>query len=235
MTPRRPLGPWVWFAIGLAALGLMVAWLASGSGQLPDDSATGARLIHGVVLAALIGAGLINGRRMGFKGALGSAFAWLAIGAGLVLAYSYRFEAQRAWDRIRAELVPGSVQVAGTRAINLRRANDGHFYVEAQVNGVPVRFMIDTGASHTVLDPRDAERVGFRLGRLSYLERLRTANGVVRAAPATVSRLDFGPIGFTDVRLLVNGVPIGTSLIGIETLQRFKSWRVADDRLTLEY
>jgi aspartyl protease family protein len=235
MTPRRPLSPWVWFAIGLAALGLMVAWLASGSGHLPDDSATGARLVHGVVLAALIGAGLIHGRRMGFKGAMGSAFAWLAIGAGLVLAYSYRFEAERAWNRIRAELVPGSVQVAGTRAIKLRRANDGHFYVEAKVNGVPVRFMIDTGASSTVLDPRDAERVGLRLARLTFHQRLRTANGVVRAAPATVSRLDFGPVGFADVRLLVNGAAIGTSLIGIETLQRFKSWRVADDRLTLEY
>lgn len=235
MTPRRPLGPWTWFAIGLAALGLMVLWLASGSGQLPDDSATGARLFHGVVLTALIGAGLIHGRRMGLKGMLGAACAWLAIGAGLVLAYSYRFEAERAWNRIRAELVPGNVQVAGARAINLRRANDGHFYVEAQVNDVPVRFMIDTGASNTVLDPRDAERAGFRLDRLAFHQRLRTANGTVRAAVVTASRLDFGPIGFADVRVLVNGVPIGTSLVGIETLQRFKSWRVAEDRLTLEY
>jgi aspartyl protease family protein len=235
MTPRRPLTPWVWFAIGLAALGLMVAWLASGSGQLPDDSVTGARLVHGVVLAALIGAGLIHSRRMGFKGAVGSAFAWLAIGAALVLAYSYRFEAEQAWQRIQAELAPGRVQIAGERTISLRRASDGHFYVEAKVNGVPVRFMIDTGASSTVLDPRDAERAGFRMGHLAFHQRLRTANGTVRAAVVTASRLDFGPIGFADVRHLVNGAAIGTSLMGIETLQRFKSWRVADDRLTLEY
>ena len=84
------------------------------------------------------------------------------------------------------------------------------------------------GADDIIPLPCNPESIAIGFG-------LRTANGVVRAAPATVSRLDFGPIGFTDVRLLVNDVPIGTSLIGIETLQRFKSWRVAEDRLTLEY
>jgi clan AA aspartic protease (TIGR02281 family) len=73
------------------------------------------------------------------------------------------------------------------------------------------------------------------MGHLAFHQRLRTANGTVRAAVVTASRLDFGPIGFADVRHLVNGAAIGTSLMGIETLQRFKSWRVADDRLTLEY
>lgn len=235
MTPRRPLSPWVWFAILLAALGVLVAWLASGSGRLPEDSAGGARIVHGVVLAAVIGAGLIHGRRMGFKGALGAAFAWLAIGAALVLAYSFRFEAENAWNRLRTELVPGTAMVAGERAMAIRRAADGHFYMEARVNGVPVRFMVDTGASATILDPRDAERAGFSSRRLSFYERFRTANGTVSAAPITVSRLDFGPVAFSDVRMFVNGAAIGTSLVGLSMLDRFRSWNVAGDTLTLRY
>ncbi|MFM2128997.1 MAG: hypothetical protein RL477_543, partial [Pseudomonadota bacterium] len=71
--------------------------------------------------------------------------------------------------------------------------------------------------------------------RLSYYQRLRTANGVVRAAPVTAARLDFGPVGFADAPMLVNGAPIGTSLLGINTLSRFRGWRVERDRLVLEY
>lgn len=235
MPPRRPLGPWTWFFILLAALAALVAWFAvdgPGPARLNDD---GPRLVYLVLLAALIGSGLIHGRRLRWQGALGAAFVWIAIGAALVLAWSFRFEAADAWRRIKGELLPGQVMVAGARAIEVRRAGDGHFYIDARVNGVPLRFLVDTGASTTVLDPADAMRVGFNLERLSFYERLRTANGTVRAAPVTAARLDFGPFAIVDARLLVNGAPIGTSLLGINTLSRFKGWRVEREKLILEY
>ncbi len=235
MRPRRPLGPWTWFFILLAALAALVAWLATGSGSIANFNGDGPRLVYLVLLGALIGAGLIHGRRLRWQGALGAAFAWLAIGAVLVLAYSFRFEAEDAWRRIKGELVPGQAMVAGERAIEVRRARDGHFYIDARVNGVPVRFLVDTGATSTVLDPRDAERAGFNLQRLSFYQRLRTANGVVRAAPVTAARLDFGPTGFADAAMLVNGARIGTSLLGINTLNKFRGWRAERDRLVLEY
>jgi aspartyl protease family protein len=238
MLPRRPhprfLGPWAWFFILLAALGALVAWLASGSGRLPDDHAGGARLLQGVLLAALIGAGILHGRRMGLKTTLGAAFIWLALGAGLVLAYSYRFEAERAWNRITAELVPDRIRAA-QGAIRVRRADDGHFYMRVLVNGTEVRFMVDTGATTTVLDPRDAARVGFDPRQLRFNETFRTANGTVRGARVSLARIAFGPVEFRDVRASVNGAPLGTSLLGISTLERFRAWRVEDGTLTLEY
>lgn len=233
MTPRR-LGPFAWFVILAIALGALVAWLAASTGDLPDAHAGGPQLVHGVALAALIGAGLIHGRRLGFKGALGAAFAWLAIGAGLVLAYSYRFEAARAWNRIASELVPGrAITTHGT--LTVRRAADGHFYIRTRVNGVDIRFLVDTGATSTVLDPRDAARVGLDPRRLSFSQTFRTANGIVRGAPVTLARVEIGQVMLRDVRASVNEVGLGSSLLGISTLKRFRRWRVEDGTLTLEY
>jgi aspartyl protease family protein len=233
--PRpRFLGPWAWFFVLLAALGGLVLWLASGSGRLPDDHAGGARLVQGVVLAALIGAGIVHGRRMGLKSTLGAAFIWLALGAGLVLAYSFRFEAERAWNRIAVELVPDRIRAA-QGAIRVRRSDDGHFYMRAMVNHVEVRFLVDTGATTTVLDPRDAVRVGLDPRKLSFNESFRTANGMVRGARVSLARVAFGPVEFRDVRASVNGAPLGTSLLGISTLERFRAWRVEDGTLSLEY
>lgn len=236
-SPRlrsRFLGPWAWFFILLAARGGLLAWLASGSGRLPDDHAEGARLLQGVLLAALIGAGVIHGRHMGLKTTLGAAFIWLALGAGLVLAYSYRFEAERVWNHLAAELVPDRIRTA-QGAIRVRRADDGHFYMRALVNGVEVRFLVDTGATTTVLDPRDAARVGFDPGQLSFSETFRTANGTVRGARVSLAQVELGPVTLRDVRASVNGAPLGTSLLGISTLERFRAWRVEDGTLTLEY
>ncbi|MCZ6496346.1 MAG: TIGR02281 family clan AA aspartic protease [Alphaproteobacteria bacterium] len=226
---------WIWFAIFAGGLTAMVLWLAAERGGLPDDAAGGSRIIQGIVLAAVIAAGLVHGRRIGFKGALGAGFAWIAIGAALVLGYSYRFEGLRAWQRIAGEIVPAATMRAGPRSFAVRRAADGHFYIRAEVNGTSIRFLVDTGASTTVLGPRDAARVGIDPARLSFTQRFRTANGIVRGAPVILARFKIGPVRFRDVRASVNEVPLGGPLLGISTLKLFKSWKVEDDRLTLSY
>ena len=226
---------WIWFAIIAGGLTAVVLWLAAERGGLPDDPVGGSRIIQGVVLAALIGAGLIHGRRLGFKGALGAAFARIAIGALLVLGYSYRFEFQDAWQRIAGEVVPAATIRTGPRSFAIRRADDGHFYIRGQVNGTSIRFLVDTGATTTVLGPRDAARIGIDPSRLSFTQRFRTANGLVRGAPVTLPSLTIGPVRFRDVRASVNEVPLGGPLLGISTLKLFKSWKVEDDRLTLSY
>lgn len=231
---RKP-SYWIWLAAIAGALTAVVLWLAAERGGVPDDPATGSRIIQGIVLVAVIAAGLVHGRRVGFKGAVGAASAWLAIGAVLVLGYSYRFEFQDAWHRIAGEVVPDAAQRSGARSLAVRRADDGHFYIRAEVNGTPIRFLVDTGATTTVLGPRDAARVGMNVGGLAFTQSFRTANGMVRGAPVRLKTLAIGPLTFRDVRASVNEVPRGAPLLGISTLRLFKSWRVENDRLTLTY
>lgn len=55
----------------------------------------------------------------------------------------------------------------GYADVTLERAADGHFYVDAQVNGAAVRFLVDTGASSLVLTQADAQRAGIGAGDFS--------------------------------------------------------------------
>lgn len=231
---RRP-SYWIWLALIAGALTAVVLWMAADRGGVPGDPATGSRIIQGVVLVAVIAAGLVHGRRVGFKGTIGALSAWLAIGAVLVLGYSYRFEFEDAWHRIKGEVVPDSVVRTGAQALTVRRSVDGHFYIRAEVNGTPIRFLVDTGATTTVLGPRDATRIGIDPKGLSFTQRFRTANGMVRGAAVTLDSLAIGPLTFRNVRASVNEVPLGGPLLGISTLRLFKSWRVENDRLTLTY
>ena len=136
------------------------------------------------------------------------------------------------WEDIRQTVRPTQSVVSDTR-IELPRAPDGHYYLTAQVEGTPVRFVVDTGASQIVLSRNDAKRAGIDTGDLVYTGRARTANGTVRTAPVRLDRLAIGPIEDRDVRAVVNEGAMDGSLLGMEYLRRFSSVEIADDRLVL--
>ena len=62
------------------------------------------------------------------------------------------------------------------------RSADGHYYLTMEVNGAPIRFVVDTGATELVLSRADAERAGIDTGGLIYSGRAFTANGMVETA-----------------------------------------------------
>ena len=49
-----------------------------------------------------------------------------------------------------------------SRSMTLRAGRNGHFMLDARVDGTPVRFLVDTGASAIILRPEDAKRIGLR-------------------------------------------------------------------------
>lgn len=110
----------------------------------------------------------------------------------------------------------------------------GHFLVEAVVNGVPIDFMIDTGASHVVLTLEDARKLGLS-GNLNFTQRFQSANGVVRAAPVELRELRIGQFQLYDLEASVNGGPLPISLLGMSFLERLRSYEVARGRLTLRW
>jgi clan AA aspartic protease (TIGR02281 family) len=108
----------------------------------------------------------------------------------------------------------------------------GHFLVEAVVNGVPIDFLVDTGASHVVLTPQDARRLGFTANHLEFTQEFQSANGTVRAAPV---ELRIGQFSLFDLEASVNGGPLPISLLGMSFLQRLSSYEVARGRLILRW
>ena len=111
---------------------------------------------------------------------------------------------------------------------------DGHYYLTAEVNGTPVRFVVDTGATDVVLTQRDAERAGINTDELAYIGMARTANGTVATAPVRLESLTLGPIHDSNLRAVVNRGEMDTSLMGMAYLTRFARVSFTQDRLTLE-
>src|SRR5687768_5558672 len=72
----------------------------------------------------------------------------------------------------------------GLASQELQRADDGHFYAEAQVNGARIRFLVDTGASIVALTPADAQRAGIALP--SERSKAIGAGGEVEVMPVTL-------------------------------------------------
>ncbi len=117
----------------------------------------------------------------------------------------------------------------------LRAGAHGHFMVDATVNGEPLRFMVDTGASSIYLTPEDAERLGWPPQRLTFSERYDTAAGEVRAAPVTLRSLRVGQLELYDLPASVGEQSSGISLLGMSFLKRLESYQVRGDTLILSY
>lgn len=137
------------------------------------------------------------------------------------------------WGDIRQTVQPRQNVMAEGR-IELPRAPDGHYYLTAEVNGVPLLFVVDTGASRIVLSQQDARRAGIDTGELVFTGRALTANGEVRTAPVRLDRIELGPIRDTNVRAVVNGGEMEGSLLGMDYLHRFSRVEIAEGRLVLE-
>ena len=90
-------------------------------------------------------------------------------------------------------------------AITLPRERDGHYYVTAEINGVDINFLVDTGASDLVLSRADAQRVGIDVDALPFLGSANTANGTVPIAYTRLNKVRLGPHLDRDVSASVNG------------------------------
>ena len=113
------------------------------------------------------------------------------------------------------------------------RGPNGHYFLLAEVNGAPVRFVLDTGATSLVLTKADAEAAGLDLDELQYYSRAMTANGEVRTAPVRLDSITLGPVTDTDVSAVVNEGEMTNSLMGMTYLQRWGRIEIAGDTLTL--
>jgi aspartyl protease family protein len=123
----------------------------------------------------------------------------------------------------------------GAHEMVLTQGEGGGFYVIGKVNGAPVRFVIDTGASDIVLTPDDARRAGADMAALDYRHSYETANGVGAGAPFIAEHFEVGAIKARDVPMSVNGTPMSASLLGGVFLRELDSYEVKGNRMTLRW
>ncbi|MDQ7010376.1 MAG: retropepsin-like aspartic protease [Mariprofundaceae bacterium] len=95
--------------------------------------------------------------------------------------------------------------------------------VEGRVNGVAVRFIVDTGASFVVIPPVVARRAGIETAQASRVS-VQTANGLVQAPLVNISRLEIGRLSQRQVSAVVQRIsPDGqTGLLGMSFLSAYQ-------------
>ena len=155
---------------------------------------------------------------------LRAALAWGLIFLGGIAAYGM-------WGDVSRSLSPPQMEVKG-KEIELTRAADGHFYLALEINGQPIRFMVDTGASNITLSLTDAEKLGLELGDLDFLSQAQTANGVVRTARVKLAQVRLGEAISENVTAYVNEGAMETSLLGMSYLRDY-SIRIEGSRMIL--
>jgi aspartyl protease family protein len=138
------------------------------------------------------------------------------------------------WPTIRDTVVPRQAVMQDGRQITVPMSADGHFYLSLDLNGVPVRFVVDTGASEMVLSAQDAARIGLGPDRLIYSGRAMTANGMVQTAPVRLETVALGGVVDQGLRAVVNQGELRESLLGMSYLNRFSRLEIANGRLLLE-
>ena len=191
-------------------------------------------LLYLLLLLAMMLAGIFSQRDLNFKKILKYLGAWSVVGLILIVLYSYRYEFDDFKQRILGELNPSLAQKTNSGEIVVSAAQDGHFYLSAKVNGgLPISFMVDTGASDVVISLDEAKKLGINVAKLDFNKRYQTANGMVRGASVVLDEIEFGGVKFYNVSVSVNGAEMGTSLMGVSFLKRFKKYEVYRDRLIL--
>ncbi|WP_286759112.1 MULTISPECIES: retropepsin-like aspartic protease family protein [Sulfitobacter] len=190
------------------------------------DIETG-RLIYLIVLMAMVAGWFFIQSRQGWNKTLQQVAVWAMIFTGVAAGYGLWEDINRQGD------IPRQAYEASTGSVTLPRARDGHYYLTATINGTPLRFVVDTGATDMVLTRADAEAAGLSPDRLNYLGRASTANGEVRTAYVRLDEVELGGVRDTDVPAVVNEGEMRQSLLGMGYLQRWGRIEITNGELIL--
>lgn len=214
--------------LAVAGLVALLAW------QFPyvlrsDDAK--AQALQSAIWLSLIASGVLASGRLKMGEALRYTMAWVAVFCVVILGYSYKDDILD--SRFGGALMPNRIRTDEHGNLRVNAAADGHFYIEARVNGVPVNFMVDTGASDMMISRDDAERIGLKPENLSYTRRYQTANGMTGGAPVRLKRVQIGSIHLDNFPASVNQGEMSGSLMGMSMLSRLGGFSIEGDSLII--
>lgn len=182
----------------------------------------------GVLL--LVGSGLVV-RRIPMAQGLKMFVGWVLIFAVAYIVFTLKDEFLALGQRVLIE-TRGGVEEVGTGEIRIRQAPDGHFWVTAEVNGTPVRFLVDSGATTTSISRDTAEQVGIEPSS-GIQAMVRTANGIVRVDRGRAESIKVGPIERSDVAVHISDAFGDMNVIGMNYLSTLSGWSVEGRTLVL--
>lgn len=227
---------WIFWPTVITALVVLALFLAGMPGEHalePLDQAQ--HLVYLVVFAA--GITVASAVRLLIRGGAEAArhsVLWLAFVVVAIFAYNSRIEIRALYDSMRGEIYP-SVALSTTQGeAQFRRNWDGHYRVDARINGRSQNMLIDTGASMVLLPYEDVSRLGIDPEKLAFTTPVTTANGKSTVAPIVLESIRIGSIEVRNVPAAVaHPGRLKMGLLGMSFLDQMKETSFRGDRLYL--
>jgi aspartyl protease family protein len=137
---------------------------------------------------------------------------WIVVWVGLVVAGYLVTERMMAPPPVARSLADGAQELV------IPVSRDGHYYLAGAVNGVPLRFMIDTGASYVSVGAEFARSAGLPNGVPGYFS---TANGTVEGRVVRNQAVKADVFELSGLTVAVMPAHGGEGLLGQNFLRHF--------------
>lgn len=183
-------------------------------------------LIYLVLLGTVIGAYFFMSGRQNISKTIQQGAIWVLIFVGFIAGFGL-------WDNLSRSLNPQQAIFENGTRIEIPASADGHFHLTLNINGQPIEFIVDTGATDMVLSTQDARRVGIDTEALNYGGLARTANGQVRTALVRLDQVELGGVTERGLTAVVNEGQLDASLLGMTYLNRWDSVEFGGNRMVL--
>jgi len=182
-----------------------------------------------ILMAVMLVLGSLMARREPLAKLLTMALAWIAIFAAGFVLFTFRDDFGWVAQRLRAEATGEPVEQG--RQIRIPMAIDGHFWVDGQLNGMRVKFLVDSGATMTTISRDTANRTGIEVSATPD-QIVRTGNGLIKVSTGRARSLTVGSIERRDV-----GVHVADNddlnVLGMNFLSSLERWGVEGRWLVL--
>ena len=183
-----------------------------------------------LLMAMMLVLGALINRREPIAKLFVMALAWVGIfGAGFVL-FTFRDDLGWVAQRLRSEAT--GVPVTVGQEVRIPMAIDGHFWVEGRINGEPVKFLVDSGATVTTIDRETAARAGVGVSDARN-QVVRTGNGMIRVASGRAQSISVDTIGREDIGLHIADTD-DMNVLGMNFLSTLSRWSVEGRWLVLQ-
>jgi len=193
------------------------------------DQAIHALYLFGCLI--LIGSALMV-RRIPIAQGLKMFVGWVLIFGAAFVIFTLKDEFLALGNRLMLEARGGTIEAGPGGEVRIRQAPDGHFWVDAELNGETVRFLVDSGATTTSISRRTAERAGIARSA-GFGTIVQTANGIVAVDRGRAESLKVGPIERRDLAVHISNGFGEVNVIGMNFLSSLRGWGVEGRILVL--
>ena len=175
-----------------------------------------------ILMAMMLVLGSLMARREPMAKLVTMALAWIVIFAAGFVLFTFRDDFGYLAQRLKAEAI--GTPVSQGRETRIPMAIDGHFWVNATLNGHDVKFLVDSGATMTTIDRQTAEDASVQVSQRRD-QFVRTGNGVIRVSSGRADELSVGDITRRDVGLQVADND-DLNVLGMNYLSTLSRWGV---------